>query len=291
MKQIDDIFPAYINGAIGPCGTLKRFLREKDYMTSRGYIFNLFTRDFLLGHSLEKPVDFSKGLSFRSKLKKIFKKSRLLTIGFHIRESREAKKLVIKYLSLNRNPDVVVFHEAACAYHYLKLRKNDNAKVILFHHSDGLRTKMLLDSYPKFKGTLYLKRIVKQSIWIAKTVDRNIFIANIGKINFMAENPSIDPKTLIAFHNGIDDLPVLQCASPTQYKYNLCVTGTVCRRKGQYLIIEALNLVSEETKKKIHVSIIGPLPVRVGRTLGHRRPHRLRPHPAPEYLGREYGIL
>ena len=120
MKQIDDIFPAYINGGIGPCGTLKRFLRDKDYMNSRGYDFELYTRDFLLGKSIETPVDFSKGLTFRSWLKKVFKKSRFLTIAFNIRVRREAKKLVLKYLTLNREPDVVVFHEIDCAYYYLK---------------------------------------------------------------------------------------------------------------------------------------------------------------------------
>lgn len=257
MKQIDDIFPAYINSGIGPCGTLKRFLRDNAYMNSRGYEFELFTRDFLLGQSVEKPVDFSKGLGFRSRLKKIFKKSTILTIVFDMRVQREAKNLVMKYLELNRTPDIVVFHEVSCAYYYLKYRKNDKAYVLLFHHSDGLRTKMLLDSYPKFRGTLYLKGLIKKKIWVVNKVDRNIFIANIGLKNFMIENPSINPNTLFAFHNGIDDLPILQSDRPSQYKYNLCVTGTVCKRKGQYLIIEALKIVSEETKKKIHVSIIG----------------------------------
>ncbi len=257
MKQIDDIFPAYINGAIGPCGTLRRFMRDRSYMESRGYSFELYTRDFLFGQSIESPVDFSKGLSFRSRLKKVFKNSTLLTIAFNIRERREVKKLVFKYLSLNRTPDVVVFHESLGAYYYLKYRKNNKAKVILFHHSDGLRTKMLLDSYPKLNGTLYLKKIVKDSLWVDNNVDRNVFIAFIGLVNFANENPGIPNEKLVAFHNGIDDLPFQHINRPFSFKYNICSTGSVCRRKGQYLIVEALNKISEESKKKIHVTIIG----------------------------------
>lgn len=257
MIQIDDIFPAYIDGAIGPCGTLRRFVRDKEYLASRGYAFNVFSRDFLLGHSIENPVDFSKGLSFRSRLKKLFRKNLLLTVLFDIRERREIKKLVLKYLSLNRDPELLVFHEPVCAFYYLKYRNNMRAKVMLFHHSDGLRTKMLLDSYPKLKNTIYLKKIIKDTIWVVNNVERNVFIANIGLKNFISENPNIPQDKLVAFHNGIDDLPYKKTVKPTSYKYNICTTGTVCRRKGQYIIIEALHNISDESRNKIHLSIIG----------------------------------
>lgn len=257
MKQIDDIFPAYINGGIGPCSTLRRFVRDADYLKSRGYIFNLYSRDFLFGQSFERPVDFSKGLKFRSFLKKVFKTSRVMTVAFQIRERREVKKLVLKYIGLGRTPDVMVFHEMTGAYLYMKYRKEKSAKILLFHHSDGLKSKMLLDSYPKLKNTWWLKKILKEYDWVNENVDRNIFIANIGKYNFIKENPRIAENTLVAFHNGIDDLPIVPKSQPTDYKYNLCTTGSVCRRKGQYIIVEALNKVSEEAKKMIHVSVIG----------------------------------
>ena len=257
MKQIDDIFPAYINGAIGPCSTLRRFVRDSDYLKSRGNEFNLYTRDFLFGQSLDKPVDFSKGLKFRSFLKKVFKTSRIMTFAFQMRERREVKKLVLKYLELGRTPDVMVFHEMTGAYLYMKYRKNTYSKIILFHHSDGLKSKMILDSYPKLRNTWWLRKILKEYDWVIANVDRNIFIANIGKANFMIENPAIAVNKLVAFHNGIDDLPIIPKSRPTSFKYNLCVTGSVCRRKGQYIIVEALNKVSEEAKRKIHVSIIG----------------------------------
>lgn len=257
MKQIDDVFPAYINATIGPCSNLRRFVANKDYMLQRGYEFNLFTRDFLLGGSLQEPVDYSKGLGFRSYLKSVIRKSSLFSVLFQIREQREAEKLMKSYLALDRDPDVIVFHELDSAYYYLKHRKGKKAKVGVFHEDDGIRMKMTLESYPKLRHTLWAKRRFKKSEWVDNQVDRNIFIAFISKNNFERENPAIPSVRNVAFHNGIDILQVNEVPRVTDYKYNLCITGTVCKRKGQYLIVEALRMISEDARKKIHVSVIG----------------------------------
>ena len=257
MKQIDDVFPAYINATIGPCSNLRRFVANKDYMLQRGYEFNLYTRDFLLGGSLQTPVNYSKGLGFRSYLKSIFRKSKLFSVLFLIREQREAEKLMKAYLALDRDPDVIIFHELDSAYYYLKHRKGKKAKVGLFHESDGIRLKMTFESYPKLRHTLWAKKRYKKSVLVDNAVDRNIFISFISKENFVKENPDIPLERNVAFHNGIDMLPVNCVSKVTNFKYNLCITGTVCKRKGQYIIVEALNLISEEAKKKIHVSVIG----------------------------------
>lgn len=257
MKQIDDVFPAYINATIGPCSNLRRFVANKDYMLQRGYEFNLFTRDFLLGGSLQEPVDYSKGLGFRSYLKSVFRKSGLFSVLFQIREQREAEKLMKAYLALDRDPDVIVFHELDSAYYFLKHRRGKKAKVCVFHEDDGIRMKMTFESYPKLRHTLWAKRRFKKSEWVDNQVDRNIFIAFISKNNFERENPTIPSVRNVAFHNGIDILQVNEVPRVTDYKYNLCITGTVCKRKGQYLIVEALRMISEDARKKIHVSVIG----------------------------------
>ena len=257
MKQIDDVFPAYINATIGPCSNLRRFVANKDYMLQRGYEFNLFTRDFLLGGSLQEPVDYSKGLGFRSYLKSVIRKSSLFSVLFQIREQREAEKLMKSYLALDRDPDVIVFHELDSAYYYLKNRKGKKAKVGVFHEDDGIRMRMTFESYPKLRHTIWAKRRYKKSEWVDSQVDRNIFIAFISKDNFEKENPAIPSMKNVAFHNGIDILPVNEVPKVTDFKYNLCITGTVCKRKGQYLIVEALNMISDEAKNKIHVSVIG----------------------------------
>ena len=60
MKKVDVIFPNYINAAIGPTGTLRRLLKNKEYLRARGYELEIFTYDYLVcGGGFFKRVDFS----------------------------------------------------------------------------------------------------------------------------------------------------------------------------------------------------------------------------------------
>lgn len=258
MKQIDDIFGVYINAPIGPCQTLRRFVSHQEYLNRRGYNFNLFTRDFLLnGEQGGSPIDFSKGLGFRSRLKSYFKKSKIASVLFQMREKREAEKLVKAYLKLGRKPDVVVFRTIYEINYYMSHRIFHGEKVVLFHQDDGIRMKMLLESYPKLTGTLWARKVRKISEKIDRQVDRNVFIAYKSRDNFVDENPDIPVNKLVAFHNGIDDLPCCKLERASEFKYNLCISGTVCARKGQYIVIDALVKSSEEVRKKIHVTVVG----------------------------------
>ena len=75
MKKVDVICPVYINATIGPTGTLRRLLANKDYLIERGYEIEIFTYDYLVSKGNAREVDFSKGLSRRSQMKEWIKKS------------------------------------------------------------------------------------------------------------------------------------------------------------------------------------------------------------------------
>lgn len=255
-KKIDVIFPAYINAPIGPTGTLRRLLANKDYLQSRGYELNIFTADFLKGTDATKPVNFSEGLNKRSKQKELIKKSAFLSALFQWRAERNAKKLVLKYLQLNRNADIVVFHESSCCYYFLK-KTSFKTKVALFHHSNGIIADMLLRSYPKLKWTFYLREYIRRNKYVNKVADANVFISYEGRDNFIQANPEYDKEQIFVFHNGIDDKKLLKEPKASNKKYILCTTGTVCQRKGQYIIIEALHNMDPELRKDIFVSVFG----------------------------------
>lgn len=258
MKQIDDIYDAYLNATIGPCQNLRRFASHQDILNKRGYQLNLFTRDFLFNEKEDAtPVDFSKGLYFRSYLKKIIKKSALASVLFQIRKKKEAEMLVKAYLKLNRHPDIIVFRSLYEAHYYINNRKGKEAKVLLFHEDDGIRLKMFLQSYPKLTKSFWEKMIRRWSEDLDRQVDRNVFIAYTSLKKFAEENPDIPQSKLVAFHNGIDNLPCIRKERVSDYKYNLCVSGTICARKGQYIIINALEKSSKEVRNKIHVTMIG----------------------------------
>lgn len=259
MKKVDVICPVYINATIGPTGTLRRLLANKDYLIERGYEIEIFTYDYLVSKGNAREVDFSKGLSRRSQMKEWIKKSRLMSMLFVMRNQMNARRLVKLYAGLNRNPDIVVFHETNACYAYLK-KVETTAKKVCFFHTDGKRWEMFLKSYPKLKNSCFLRFLDKQIEYIINNLDRFVFIANIGRENFLKENPSIKKEQTICFHNGIEDKPIIisqDQSSIKEFKYRLCCTGTICKRKGQYLIIEALRLLDKKVLSNIHLSLFG----------------------------------
>lgn len=257
MKKVDVIFPAYINATIGPAGTLRRLLKSKDYLKERGYELEIFTYDYLVSGGKTESVNFSRGLSRRSKIKEYIKRNSFFSMLFIFRGMRNAKHLVEKYAALERTPDVVVFHEADVCYAYLKHVKS-SARRVCFFHSDGKRWEMFLKSWPKLKNSLFLKYLDKRMDFIIRSLDRYVFIARAGRQNFLLENPAVDQSKAVFFHNGIDDRPLPKAKKEiTPFKYRLCCTGTLCRRKGQYLIIEALHGLDKESREQIHLSLFG----------------------------------
>ena len=250
MKKVDVIFPAYINATIGPTGTLRRLLKNKDYLKKRGYEVEIFTYDYLVSGGKVEAVDFTKGLSQRSKVKQYIKRNSFFSMLFVLRRMWKAKLLVEKYATLGRTPDIVIFHEVDACYAYLKQVKSPARKVCFFH-SNGKRWEMFLKSWPKLKNSFFLNFLNKRMDFVIRSLDRYVFIARIGQQNFLRENPAIEASKTVFFHNGIDDKPLVKGGRDrSDFKYRLCCTGTVCRRKGQYLIIEALYRLDKEIRDK-----------------------------------------
>lgn len=274
MIKVDEIYPISLNTTIGPTGTIKRLFRNRDYFASRGYELNVFVPQTLVQDNkvvhkfslLEKiPEDENKRVSSNqhgikgkiiSKVKpKVFNSS-LLSQLFLWRRNRGYANCVQQYLSFDRQSDVTVFHEAIGCYHFLKERKN-NSKVVLFIHADGDKDAMILRSIPKLRGTYYFKKYTRMTQYALENCDRIVFISEIAQNKFIGNHPEINPKKTTFFHNGIDDLPFKTVSPMNEYKYRLASTGSLTHRKGQYLIIEALNQMNPTLLKDIYLSIYG----------------------------------
>lgn len=259
MKKVDVIFPCYINATIGPTGTLRRLLSNKDYIKKRGYEIDFFTYDYLVSKGESSSVSYSRGLKFRSKIKNLIKHSKFASILFKLRTIRNADLLVKHYLKLCRKPDIVIFHEIDACYSFMK-RCKSNPIVICFFHSDGTRWNMFLKSWPKIANTRFLEYLDRRVDFVIRSLDCSVFIAKIGQENFLLENPFIMKEKTFFFHNGIDDKPLEKKKTKNDDVFNICCVGTICQRKGQYLLIEAFNNLPQEIKDRIHISLYGTGP-------------------------------
>ena len=82
--------------------------------------------------------------------------------------------------------------------------------------------------------------------------------------NFIKTYPNFDRSKLFVVLNGIEkEIPnKLKKKNIIKPTYNLCCVGSVCHRKGQDIIIDALAKTNKNILKKIHVNIIGDGPMK-----------------------------
>ena len=262
MRKVDVIFPDYINKTIGPCGTLRRLNGNKDYLKSRGYDLTIYTLDLLNkdgdhGNTLSSNEIASKEKGVKVVINRILYKSRIFAILKTIRVQKLAGKLVNRYLTEKSNPDILVFHEPDCCYDYIS-KNTIGAKTVCFFHNDGSRWKMFFKSRPQLvNARLFMRWMNKRMDRMIEKLDQCVFIAKIGQETFLKENPSVPIEKTSFFHNGIDDKPIIYKTTERSFKYNLCCTGTVSERKGQYLVVEALHKMDPEKRVNIHFSVFG----------------------------------
>lgn len=291
LRTVDIVLSGSINAIIGPVGTLKRILKNQEYFNSRGYEVTVFTSDSInIGPIKEPPAPVAANTITQNKLRRKLssflrekaKKHLMIAKWYLEREREEIEQLVDYYVSLNRNPDIIQFHSSLECMFYLQKRNNVTAKTIMFWHSDGIPLKMTLEYYPCLEGTNYLKKWMADINETVSNTDRVCFIAKIGQENFLSYYPNRSKNDTCVIINGIDDLSseqkeevkAIRVSNNKTFKYRLCCTGTINFRKGQRIIIEALNHLPEDILKQIHLDLIGD---------GGERP-------VLEELVREYGL-
>lgn len=270
MKKVDIVFTGSLKQIIGPMGTMKRIIKNKEYFESRDYEVTVFTNDSIPGSKFAVPTSGGYKKSYlKGKVKalynKLLQKSYLLERFDIARREKPALAIADYYLSLGRKVDIVEFHSGAECQRYLVNRKNKSPKVVLFQHSDGLPFEMLFSYYPKLRGTRYIENKLKVHKRMLEECSELVFIANKGRDNFMNAYPDINAKKITLILNGIDDLTGEQKTEieslrrhfNNEFSYYLCCVGTINGRKGQRIIIEALNKTNVSNRNKIHVAIVG----------------------------------
>lgn len=273
MIKVDVIWSGSLKGSIGPSGTLRRLLESREYLLKREIDLTVFSVDNHAGDVTPPVFAGSYKLSYRVKFKRYVKKWLMKLSRYSMKISKwmierlhpGVESLVKDYLSLNRTPDVVVFHSGYEAYVYLQLTNVDNCfKTVAFYHSDGIPEAMTVMYYPIIKGTKYLESLLTRDKFVAKSICHHVFITHIGKVNFLRYYPFVKEEDTSVIVNGINDLkemPDYKVDNQSEgFKYRLCCTGTINNRKGQRIIIEALTMLDENTRKQIHLTLLGSGP-------------------------------
>ena len=278
MKYVYEIYPFGINTTIGPTGTIKRLFRNRDYFANRGYQMTVFALQAAsdkkvslseiqrLPETNTKPLSVpkkNKGNGFWSLLKS---KKHAIVVNYYLTSAfsqrlalRTNAKYIKDYIKLQRESDIVVFHEMDSCFHYLKYRRSSSAKVVMFLHADGSDGDMFIKRFPKFAGRREYKEMLANLFYCYEHCDCIVWISRLAKERFCKNHPEYANKTA-AVVNGIDDIHSINDKVSTSFKYRLVSTGTVCERKGQFIIVEAMHRMNTDILKDTHLTIIGSGP-------------------------------
>ena len=277
MIIVDEVFPVDIRASIGPAGTIKRLFQNRGYFYNRGFEITIFANHFTHSRGLQnffelremtelpQQINYAQtaggGMKKRlqSRIKQWAHDTKLLGYVFlRYKEQGGLAKVMKSYVEMNRRPDVVVFHGfAECDYYLKHRRSDDHAKVVLFLHSDGRDITMTYNNYPKLVGTSLMKQLFQNYLNAINGADRIVYISKLAVRAFLELHPEFDKSKIYIAVNGIDDKVISSVKPSCEFKYRLCTSGTVNRRKGQYIIIEAMKRMKSEVLKDTHLTIMG----------------------------------
>lgn len=268
MITVDIVRPERLSSGTGIATILKKINDNKQAYRKYGIDINVFAvpeaREKIERKSLKKNIIDD----LRKKVYALAKYIPSVAKWIISRRIRDSRSFMNYYLSLNRDPDVVEVEGPKDAYHYLNNRTNKRPKLVVFYHSDGIPLEMYRIYYPCLYKTQFWNYMYECDKYVSENADTRVFITSIGLQNYLKYFPAAADKKNATVVNGIEDLPeekrkrIDNNPKTSDFKYQLCCTGTVVNRKGQYIVIEALRQIRQEALQKISVIFIGDGPDR-----------------------------
>lgn len=268
MINVDVVVTESFKSITGVNQVLRREVNNHDYFSNNGVNTTTFVLDSIPCGNSEKK----KSSALISCLKRLARWLGLhcwlySTLRFFL-IVHSSKRIITYYLSLQRHPDIIVFHSIYDCYQYLKYKNPVSKKVVLFVHADSLNLRMVYSYFPKLEGTVTGRWITNMCRNTLNEVDRIVSISAIAKDNWLTEYPEFFDKISVAV-NGIEPLTYEQQnlvntlqQNDYQYKYRLICSGSINGRKGQWLVIHALANLNNDILDQIHLIIVGDGPER-----------------------------
>jgi glycosyltransferase involved in cell wall biosynthesis len=262
MKKVDIIYFGSLQQVQGVNYVTNSFIVGKDYFFKKKIILNkiysdsdiinvLKGEDFAMGSGRAK-VSFKLIRIFRTYLQIILssKYPIFALLKLYLNFLRPAQRVINKYINEN-NGDLIIFQDVFTAFYYYKKVKDRRKKSIVILHSGKNPYAQLEQTFPG----IFNSRLK----WIIEDIFKNVY-QNCDKIIYIS-NRALSASPLKSLkkdfiYNGIPDLSKF-VLSPTKEKLNLVCVGSITERKGQELIIEAVNKLDPIIKNKIKVYIVG----------------------------------
>lgn len=264
MKIVDVILSDSFKSSVGPVQTIRRIKNSSDFFKEQGFLLNVFTKDNFSGAPQGTPI--KKSSRFFDTKRAVFGWLAKHTQFFGKLKFKQAfdnsRWFIDQYTSLDRKPDVLVFHSLFDCYIYMTEHQIEGVKTCLFIHDDGT-SNMFFSYYPKLIQTDFEREFRKKEMYVFENIDVQACITRLTERNLLKRAPALNGKTALVV-NGISDISeeekeetIKIRSSITSPKYRMVQVGSMNGRKGHREVIEALHCTRKEMLPDIHVTFVG----------------------------------
>jgi len=190
---------------------------------------------------------------FRTVLRKILSSDLYLfaCLKFYLSYTKPAKKTVKLFLRSQEYTDYILFQDALSAYFFFKKKGNSLIKSIIVLHCGTDMFGQLKEYFPAL-----FRRDQEQKL---NNIYNYVF-EKVNKVIYISENAYVHssvPQSKRTFiYNGIHDVSKNSLLEKRDVVNFVCV-GSITGHKGQELVVEAINLLPQNIKSKIHFYAVG----------------------------------
>jgi glycosyltransferase involved in cell wall biosynthesis len=240
-------------GPTGDCSFVRSMGAQKKLFAEHGIDLRVITPDLFSSHSenilIGKPT-------WKHTLFVFLKQFSVLAtrLFIYLRYQKRCDKLLRYYANLEDKGEVVAFQEMMACERFLNLYPKHKQKVLLTLHSDGSFWDMWYHKFPRLKSCLLdaFKKDVEKTL--LQNVDMFGFVADIPRKRFCKLYGEKDNKTFFVY-NGIPTKPLPKRVMADEL--SLVCVGTLCDRKNQMGILNAVAMMDEDHQKKISITFVG----------------------------------
>lgn len=122
---------------------------------------------------------------------------------------------------------------------------------LLAFHNNGIWSEMFMAAYPRLDFARSLIEFFER--YVSRKALARIYLSNTACENSIRFNPNLPGKGIVLY-NGI---PEYKSGALGEFEYDFVMIGTVCERKGQKYMIEAIRVLSNSKERCPQVAIIG----------------------------------
>lgn len=260
MVKVDLIYSGYLTAPNGASKFVNKMKSLKDKFALEDVHLRVISQDLIAPRDFSDDKEIRKRVSIREKIFSLAKYSVILTYFIINRTSKKYANLILDYYdTMPDKGEVLAFQEDTTCYYYLKRRKEKKQTVLLTMHNSGVMWIMEYLRLPRLKSYFFKEYRENFEKIIFSGCDKIGFVADLPRKKFCSLYPFQLEKTYYVY-NGIE---VFSCPNHVvSNTLDLISVGTLCDRKNQMGVLNAISLLPTEYQERINLTLVGDGPSR-----------------------------